>query len=298
MVLLYSRTDLNIAKSQYTRVGGVVRVDGEVKGRFRVNRDDGGLGKRGVFRGGSSRAYPVCGPRTRFPCGALVATVAVLAFRNEGRPLWPVKIRAVQFIHSSLFHVLFLSSSNSFSPFLSCSFSLLLYNTRGVALCSLLLRLLHSFTRLFPPPFEIPWPNLYIPSRFPLDYIVPRTSKTKVRYRVESWTVEQPPSHSCTHTHTYTRTQTETKQPQRGYFTQRSFSTESTSFSTYWYPLNSLLKPQKSLRKPTWTIWPHPHSTEYCRNMSEIFPIFHCTWNIVAKILSNIAKYFTVTLKF
>ena len=41
-----------------------------------------------------------------------------------------------------------------------------------------------------------------------------------------------------------------------------------------------------------------PHSTEYCRNMSEIFPIFHCTWNIVAIFLSNIAKCFTATLQF
>ena len=38
-----------------------------------------------------------------------------------------------------------------------------------------------------------------------------------------------------------------------------------------------------------------PHSTEYCKNMSEIFEIFHCNWNIVAIFLSNIAKYFTAT---
>ena len=41
-----------------------------------------------------------------------------------------------------------------------------------------------------------------------------------------------------------------------------------------------------------------PHSTEYCKNMSEIFPIFHCNWNIVAIFLSNIAKYFTAKLQF
>ena len=41
-----------------------------------------------------------------------------------------------------------------------------------------------------------------------------------------------------------------------------------------------------------------PHSTEYCRNMSEIFPILHCNWNIVTTFLSNIAKYFIETLQF
>ena len=42
----------------------------------------------------------------------------------------------------------------------------------------------------------------------------------------------------------------------------------------------------------------YPHGTEYCRNMSEIFPIFHCKRNIVAKFLSNIAKYFIATFQF
>ena len=42
----------------------------------------------------------------------------------------------------------------------------------------------------------------------------------------------------------------------------------------------------------------HPHSTEYCKNISEIFPIFHCKWNIVATFLSNIAKYFIAMLQF
>ena len=41
-----------------------------------------------------------------------------------------------------------------------------------------------------------------------------------------------------------------------------------------------------------------PHSTEYCRNVSEIFPIFHCNWNIAATFLSNIPKYFIATLQF
>ena len=41
-----------------------------------------------------------------------------------------------------------------------------------------------------------------------------------------------------------------------------------------------------------------PHSTEYCKNMSEIFPIFHCKWNIVATFSSNITIYFIPTLKF
>ena len=41
-----------------------------------------------------------------------------------------------------------------------------------------------------------------------------------------------------------------------------------------------------------------PHSTEYSRNMSEIFSIFHCNWNIVSTFLSNIEKYFIATLKF
>ena len=41
-----------------------------------------------------------------------------------------------------------------------------------------------------------------------------------------------------------------------------------------------------------------PHSTEYCRKMSGIFPIFHCNWIIVATFLLNITKYFIATLKF
>ena len=41
----------------------------------------------------------------------------------------------------------------------------------------------------------------------------------------------------------------------------------------------------------------NPHSTEYCGKMSEIFPIFHCDWNIVATFLSNIAKYFILRLQ-
>ena len=39
-----------------------------------------------------------------------------------------------------------------------------------------------------------------------------------------------------------------------------------------------------------------PHSTKYCRNMSEIFPIFHCNWNTAATFLSIIQKYFIATL--
>ena len=41
-----------------------------------------------------------------------------------------------------------------------------------------------------------------------------------------------------------------------------------------------------------------PYSTEYCRNMSEIFPIFHCNWNITGTFLSIIPKYFIATLQF
>ena len=41
-----------------------------------------------------------------------------------------------------------------------------------------------------------------------------------------------------------------------------------------------------------------PHSTEYCRNMSGIFTIFHYNYNVVATFLSNIAKYFIATLQF
>ena len=41
-----------------------------------------------------------------------------------------------------------------------------------------------------------------------------------------------------------------------------------------------------------------PYSTEYCGNMSEIFPIFHCNWNIAATFLSIIPKYFIATLQF
>ena len=36
----------------------------------------------------------------------------------------------------------------------------------------------------------------------------------------------------------------------------------------------------------------YSNSTEYCRNLSQIFPIFHCNWNIVTTFLSNIGKYF------
>ena len=46
------------------------------------------------------------------------------------------------------------------------------------------------------------------------------------------------------------------------------------------------------------TNWNSPHSTEYCRNMSEIFPIFHCNWNIAATFLSITPKYFIATLQF
>ena len=38
------------------------------------------------------------------------------------------------------------------------------------------------------------------------------------------------------------------------------------------------------------------HSTEYCRKMLEIFPIVHCKWNIVAKFLLNIPKYFITSI--
>ena len=41
-----------------------------------------------------------------------------------------------------------------------------------------------------------------------------------------------------------------------------------------------------------------PHSTEYCRNMSEIFPIVHYNWNMFATFLSTIQKYFIATLQF
>ena len=41
-----------------------------------------------------------------------------------------------------------------------------------------------------------------------------------------------------------------------------------------------------------------PNTTEYCRNTTEIFPIFHCNWNIFTTFLTNIAKYFTATLQF
>ena len=40
------------------------------------------------------------------------------------------------------------------------------------------------------------------------------------------------------------------------------------------------------------------HSTEYCRKVSEIFPIFYCIWNIVATFSSIIPKYFIATLQF
>ena len=40
-----------------------------------------------------------------------------------------------------------------------------------------------------------------------------------------------------------------------------------------------------------------PHSTEYCRKMSDIFSIFYCNKNIVTPFLSNIAKYFMGTLQ-
>ena len=42
----------------------------------------------------------------------------------------------------------------------------------------------------------------------------------------------------------------------------------------------------------------HPHSIEYFRNMSEIFPIFYCNCNIAAIFLSIIPKYFIAKLQF
>ena len=51
-----------------------------------------------------------------------------------------------------------------------------------------------------------------------------------------------------------------------------------------------------SILFPHWESY--PHSTEYCRNMLEIFPIFHCKRNIIATFLSHIAKYFIATLQF
>ena len=71
-------------------------------------------------------------------------------------------------------------------------------------------------------------------------------------------------------------------------------------------------KPVKTcLENIKWDVLPHApyspdlapsdyysHSTEYCRNMSEIFPIFHCKWNIVTTFLSNFEKYFIATLEF
>ena len=40
----------------------------------------------------------------------------------------------------------------------------------------------------------------------------------------------------------------------------------------------------------------HPHSIEYCKNMSEIFPIFYCNCNIAAIFLSIIPQYFIAKL--
>ena len=40
-----------------------------------------------------------------------------------------------------------------------------------------------------------------------------------------------------------------------------------------------------------------PHSTEYCRNMSEIFPIFYCNWNILSKIFFRYCKMLQVQLQ-
>ena len=48
----------------------------------------------------------------------------------------------------------------------------------------------------------------------------------------------------------------------------------------------------------TWALTCNLHITEYCRNMSEIFPIFYCNWNLVATFLSNITKYFIATFQF
>ena len=41
-----------------------------------------------------------------------------------------------------------------------------------------------------------------------------------------------------------------------------------------------------------------PHIAQNIAEMSGIFPIFHCNWNIVAIFLSHIAKYFIATLQF
>ena len=53
----------------------------------------------------------------------------------------------------------------------------------------------------------------------------------------------------------------------------------------------------KSLQiRKSWNCY--SRGTKYCRNMSEIFPIFQCKLNIITTFLSNIAKYFIATLQF
>ena len=49
----------------------------------------------------------------------------------------------------------------------------------------------------------------------------------------------------------------------------------------------------------TWNkMYYYLYSTEYCRKMTEIFPIIDCNSNIIATFLSNIKKYFIPTLQF
>ena len=123
-----------------------------------------------------------------------------------------------------------------------------------------------------------------------------------------------------------------TGRPNLGHFDLKIAAVPSENFFLRWINLTfrkywslTFLRSLDPLRFFLWEIWPcipikterpaprlssvkynccvdawnhHPHSTEYCRNMSEIFPIFHCNWNIVAIFLSNIAKYFVATLHF
>ena len=63
-------------------------------------------------------------------------------------------------------------------------------------------------------------------------------------------------------------------------------------FSKFQNPCN----PLRNIYLFLWKMY--PHNAEYCKNMSEIFPIFHCNWNIVSKFLSIIAKYFIAPLQF
>ena len=107
-------------------------------------------------------------------------------------------------------------------------------------------------------------------------FIGPDVIQSRVTFRSLPGTPVSPClSLSLSLTHTHTHTHTHARARARAF---RQAYTEKTSL------------PSKEMNTP--------HSTEYCRNLSEIFPILHCNWNIAARFLSIITKYFIARLQF